>query len=955
MRSSLLELTAESGASGRKNIIAATEEANALQQSLASAHPNRLNIWNTSDKRRAELLADYLDSLEAVCPNPRLIPLNDAGKDPAIEGTCRLGSKQEKRMRHTREEAIEAIEEGANGFALYAGRSDHGTEKLVFADHDDLHAFPLDTLPDTLTVVSGSGEGYHETFVNGGDVRNSKSGGGEIRASNWYVVVAGSIHPSGGIYHLEENHSVTELKTEDIPERLQPATDSYDGEDIDFSEESTDGTFTNELRMSLDEVRENDDDLDRLLKTSPCSSSDAQDDSEVDASLVWRLRFHHFEPSDIATIWRQYRGRSKLKRDDYVRRTIQNCGTHGDRCRYHGSEQSIALPEIPSPPESEWQDTTVDNEAALTLDEARTRCQRRVDKTLRSGAHVLIDALPAMGKSSGVIRGAAKTDTPITVLTARHELYGQYTEWCEKHGLSCYQLPSFHEDCPTAAGDHGEDWKERVLSLYEDDVMPREIHKYAEQYFGESLPCDDGQECSYKRKWDTEFEEYDVLVGHYTHSYNPKVTEDRVAVFDEFPADSFLVRFDGDTVTSAVSAYLSKQDGLPFEDFTELIEGRNSERGEKARDWFDADDLERDGEPVLKDESSSANAYAPLLTYAVLVGENLSNGWEHADLDEGAGLGTHRRAARNRDSGEVSLLLPPELDEANGVIALDGTPTPDLWQLAVDTRLSHEQVLSDEERADYFTDALSNSIVQTTDATKTYSSGSYVKPEEDGLLFEAVAEREGRKPALISTATAISQYEQAGVLDPIGKDEHYGNLKGSNDFEDERVGIVAGSQHYGDDFVERWGALNGKSVERGDGKGMELDYGEFGNKILRQMREYDVLQAVLRFGRDEQPTTIFVHTAALPEWVPVEAEGVIDTWSKGTEEIIEVLESEARKEWRTADVSEKVSISKRQVRTNLNQLADDGYVERQKEGRGITWVVTDGAIDRLGQVEFRSL
>ena len=103
MRSSLVELTAESGASGRKSIIAATEQANAFQRSLASSHPNQVNVWNTSDRKRAELLADYLNSLEAVCPNPRLIPLDDAGKSPAIEGTCTLGSRPEEQMPHTRE------------------------------------------------------------------------------------------------------------------------------------------------------------------------------------------------------------------------------------------------------------------------------------------------------------------------------------------------------------------------------------------------------------------------------------------------------------------------------------------------------------------------------------------------------------------------------------------------------------------------------------------------------------------------------------------------------------------------------------------------------------------------------------------------------------------------------------------------------------------------------------
>jgi hypothetical protein len=940
----------------------AAKQAHTLCHSFAESHPNPINIWNTSNEERADRLAEYLDAIEAVCPNPRLIPLDDKGKAPAIRGTCSLGSEQEKQMQHTREEAISAIKKGASGFAIYAGRSDHRTEDLVFADHDDLHAFPLDTLPDTLTVVSGSGKGYHETFVNAGDVRNAQGndemdGAGEIRATNWYVVLPGSIHPSGGIYHLEKERPIAELEADDIPEGLQPATDTCDGEDIALSQKSTDGSFTNELGMSLNEVREYDNELDELLNTRPRPNSDAQDDSEVDARLAWRLRFHHFEPSDIAAIWRQYRSRPKLERGDYIQRTIQFAGAHNNRCRYDGSEQSIELPEISPVNDSaewDWQDVPADDETVLTLAEARTRCQRRIDMTLRNGSHTLIDALPAMGKSSGVIRGAAETGIPISVFTARHDLYGQYSEWCEERELSYHRLPSFHKDCPTARGEHGDEWQEDVLELYDDGVMAGEIHKYADQYFGQRLPCDDGQECPYKQGWDFDSSEYDVLIGHYQHAYNPNLTAGRVAVFDEFPANSFLLEFEGDTVASAVSAYVSEQDGLPFEDFTELIEGRNSDRGEEARDWFDASDLERDGEPVLNDASGSANAYAPLLTYAVLVSENLGNGWEYADIDQDAGVGNHRRATRNRDSGEVFLLLPPELTDASGVIALDGTPTPALWQLAVDTRLNHTQILSAEERADYLTHALNCSIVQTTDATKTYSSGTYVSPDEDRLLFEAVAEREETEPALISTAKAISQYGQEGILTSIGKHEHYGNLKGSNQFKEERVGIVAGSRHYGDGYVERWGALAGKSVERDDSKGMDLDYGEFGNKILHHMREHEVLQAVLRFGRDSDGANIYVHTAALPEWVPLEAEAHIERWSKGTREIVEVLDSKGSAEWRTADVAERVDISTRQVRTNLNRLADAGYVEKHKQGRGITWVVTDETIDRLGRVEFRS-
>lgn len=294
------------------------------------------------------------------------------------------------------------------------------------------------------------------------------------------------------------------------------------------------------------------------------------------------------------------------------------------------------------------------------------------------------------------------------------------------------------------------------------------------------------------------------------------------------------------------------------------------------------------------------------------------------------------------------------MNDADGIIALDGTPTPDLWQLTVDPRLGHEQVLSDVERADYLTEALGYSTVQTTDAIKTYSSGNYVKPEEDGLLFDKVAEREETEPALISTWDAINQYEQERSLSSIGRHEHYGNLKGMNKFQQERVGIVSGSQHYGDDHVELWGALAGQSIERGEGKGLDLDYGEFGNKILYHTREHEVFQAVLRFGRDGDGANVYVHTAALPEWVPVEAEGSIKQWSKGTRETVEVLESDTSDKWRTSDIAEQVDISERQVRTNLKKLAELGCVEKLEEGRGYSWVVTDETIDRLEQIEFRS-
>ncbi|MCW8172392.1 hypothetical protein D8S78_07240 [Natrialba swarupiae] len=76
------------------------------------------------------------------------------------------------------------------------GARDGGT---LFVDIDDPERLPPEDLPETLTVTSGSARGYHLTYRNDGEVANSKAtgdlhGAGEVRASNWYVVLPGSVH-----------------------------------------------------------------------------------------------------------------------------------------------------------------------------------------------------------------------------------------------------------------------------------------------------------------------------------------------------------------------------------------------------------------------------------------------------------------------------------------------------------------------------------------------------------------------------------------------------------------------------------------------------------------------------------------------------------------------------------------------------------------------------------------
>ena len=228
-----------------------------FNQGGACDHENPVCTCYASDTERAALLKEYLDALaENGWRGLRLMPLDEEGKRPIISGRCSLDSDEAKSLLVDSEDAIRLIEQdGTRGFCLYAGKSEHGTSGLVFTDHDDPDRFPADS--DTLTVISGSGAGYHQTFENQGDVRNAKgkgelNGAGEIRAENQYVVLPGSIHPSGGIYHVESNPGIEKLESDDLPDQLLPRSKTPTSEPTELDTEVPDSLGEIEADFSVE-------------------------------------------------------------------------------------------------------------------------------------------------------------------------------------------------------------------------------------------------------------------------------------------------------------------------------------------------------------------------------------------------------------------------------------------------------------------------------------------------------------------------------------------------------------------------------------------------------------------------------------------------------------------------------------------------------------------------------
>jgi hypothetical protein len=547
-----------------------------------------------------------------------------------------------------------------------------------------------------------------------------------------------------------------------------------------------------------------------------------------------------------------------------------------------------------------------------------------------------------MGKSHHTVEWVETTGNPVTIFTARRELYGQYEEWCEERDLDYRVLPAFHYLCETM----GEEYpiEVEVNEVYEAGISGAEIHRKSKQYFGRELPCQLEGQCRYMEDREFDPEDYDVLIGHYLQAHNRDYLEDRYVAIDEFPGDAFFFEPTHNEATRAISNYLEIEDALPFENWKDLIHRRhNEEYDEEVSEW--KDDLgfysHRDTRVVLQ-QKSGFHAHAPLLTHAGLEFDLLENEWEYAKLGSG-------RIAVRSPEDEWSILIPPPFYAAESVVALDGTPTITKWRLALGGEwITHEEVLeSEEKRREYLKDVLGLSLIQTDAGSKPYQSGYHVNTSSDGALLENIHQEEDQRPTVITSKQAEEQYASSSVDKHIEEAEHYGNLKGTNEFADTRLGVVIGSPHPPEaEAVERWGALNGKAVSRKEGedgeitRGTDLDFGPLGNALFSDVVQKEVLQAVMRFGRNPSngdEATVYIHTSRLPRWVKPDTRLEVKTWSKGMREVVDTIRDSDEwpdGEWTNSDIAEGISIKERQVSELMKELDQGEYVTHRRGGRG---------------------
>ena len=601
-----------------------------------SPHENPHDQSDVTDDWRADQLERFVETVEPYCDELRLMPLDDEGKAPAIQGSVRLDSQLADEILRTPEEAVEEIRtEGARGYAIYYGKPAHGTSNLVATDHDDVEAFPPETTPETVTVMSGSGRGYHQTYINDGTVENAKFKGdvddaGEVRADNWYCVTPGSIHPTGGVYHLTDENDLATLSEDDLPEELQPTDYEYDESSpvpLEPPEEDDDSGFTNEIDMTLEEVCEHSPTLDDLLSSLDPPGYGHRDTSRFDMMAASRLWFWRFSEGDIARIIRRHRRREKVvERDDYLQQTIQKAAT-GERIETN-EEETKATSTLPL----DTVDALDHHERVRfaqrrgvewpSVEEVRDRLYDTITTNIGREERAVVRAPTGSGKTYTVATTPWKEmdgvtgDQPVIHAHKTRPARDQAAQQsADTHG-DYHVARSRKETCPVARGDYdpgnehgnpGLTAEDQPISRwidYQCDVLDYPysvVHNWAAGHVDGDLPCEMGdKECESKSILDGVPRDDDGAtshnVVHCTHQFLhvPGLRLRTNIVFDEKP--DFGMDVPPELIRQSINAYLEWAE-TPFDNYTELALG--AEHGAVPTGQYT---LDTDGEEATDSE-----------------------------------------------------------------------------------------------------------------------------------------------------------------------------------------------------------------------------------------------------------------------------------------------------------------------------------------------------------------
>lgn len=559
-------------------------------------------------------------------------------------------------------------------------------------------------------------------------------------------------------------------------------------------------------------------------------------------------------------------------------------------------------------------------------DDIQQRTKNLLRHSVKSNRSTLINAPPASGKTTKIFEVIGEVDGLFTYLTKREDLYEQAERLSEDFGVTPTIIPSPHRDCPSFDQDSSQ-YDSEAVSLYKQGIRAGPLHDLLD------LTCTSN--CPYQEFWeDFDASEHEILVGHYKHAYISSVIENRTVIIDEFPGGAFEQDFE--EAPRMVGHFLKATTRMPFDDWDDLITADYSQ-WEIACEWFAENGVEADAETIIEtDESTRYNSITPFLVWVVLEEYKGDNGFGipwfnlvHSETISTAfgELENNRRVSIDHEERKIQVLTQPNLRDATNIIGLDGTPLPEHWELVTGEEFDRQTLFEQtEEMNSYIRDILGITVKQTNDHLKPYHGGRITANRDEAILY-GVEVAEGQKPALIAPKKALEAYRDAGILHRVTRSMNYAQVLSSNDFKDEPVGVIHGAPHPGDAILKRWAAYFGARID-GEGTGMDKTYGKFGDRLYHHFVHNQVLQAILRFGRGESEATVYVNTAAVPDWLDIDSKAIPEKFNtENKRAIADYLRDTGDDSITIGTIESDLNISENTIRRTLNDLVDSGVVE----------------------------
>jgi len=558
-----------------------------------------------------------------------------------------------------------------------------------------------------------------------------------------------------------------------------------------------------------------------------------------------------------------------------------------------------------------------------------------VDYCVEHGIDALIDALMSLGKTHAAAHVAARTGHKVTVFTRLWDTREQVKEEAmENTGFSDNEiivLPSMNKHCESMA----EDARHRNLikTIQTQGATAKDIHERLQR----NIECqNEDAPCTYSQMCDFDPDDVKLIIGHPAHAYVDSYKEGRAVLVDEDAASAYENEITSSDVDAAINHLIAHDSMEEIIDFEKRSEIHDLSPQEKVTliDEFEARDM-YNPEYALSNQGGRADSM--MLLFHILEYDRFEKSRiRRTAFDDGATI-----VSDYDNDGTFSIRRPPNFDMASCVIALDGTPTHDMWENRLGTELKYIEFMNTEEREHYVKDILGYNIYQTSDARKPYGSGKHCNPKEVFTLIEAIHRKHDRKTAMITSKNAREKLQDNyNVLNRHASnyDLYFQNLRSKNDLKDYNLLAVVGSPSTGHDEIERLAAHDGYDVNI-TGRGSSKNFGEHGYRYYQHNAHNEVAQAIFRVGRadDIDNSNIYVHTNCIPDWVP--AENISPQIRNRTPEehhtIRAMIELEAAD---TKTVTEHVDHTRQTVHTHLDNLAIEGYIEKTADGQSSFWI-----------------